>query len=521
MGVGQSREAPPAYSPGIAAMISEKQATHDAYNEEVRNEDFRSILSRKYDIQAASSGVVDRSPLSTKNILFWQKNVLSQPKNRLTMAALSNDKDLSLLVMNPTRHAEMVTNEFSYKIDLEGSPVTNQLSSGRCWLFASTNVFRVQIQKRFNISEFQLSQAHLYFYDQLEKANFFLQNAIDTADMPLDSQLVQTLFKEPVSDGGQWDMVVNLVEKYGLVPHTLYPDSAQAKATSQVDHFVLNKLREYGLKLRDLVKEAHVHAHAAGEASISTEDISKALNVAKERYVKEIHAILVMALGTPIGPNEKFTWEYSDQNKKYHRVQATPLEFYRNYVQVDATQYFSLIHDPRNAFNKLYTVDRLGNIVGGKGIEYVNADIDILKQAAIRSIQNSEPVFFGSDVGQYLDRSAGVMDTLSFDYDLAFNTKLGMNKAQRLRTGASQMTHAMVLTGVNIVDGKPTRWRVENSWGSDTGMKGYYVMSDEWFNEYVYQVVTHPKYVDKSFSDIWNGKKYTTLPRWDPLGALA
>lgn len=510
MGAVNSKEFPDQYAGNTSTgTMSEKQLYRAALSSG-SGEDFRSMLERKYGI-TGNYKPSSANPIDGVNVKAWQRKVLSQPKNRLAMAAITNDEDITKIVKNTERFAEMITNEFSYKIDLEGSPITNQKSSGRCWLFASTNVFRVQVQKRLNIAELELSQAHLYFYDQLEKANYFLQNVIETANQPLNSQLVQTLFKEPVSDGGQWDMVVNLVEKYGLVPHTLYPDSAQAVSTAQVDGFVVNKLREYGLALREMTKASEIPA----------DELADALNAAKEKYVQEIHAILIIALGKPIGPDEKFSWEYSDSNKKYHRVSCTPLEFYKNYVQVNATEYYSLIHDPRNPVQRLYTVDRLGNIVGGKGIEYVNAEVDVLKQAAIRSIQNSEPVFFGSDVGKFSERTEGVMDTLSWDYELAFNTSLGMTKAQRLETGSSAMTHAMVLTGVTLVDGKPTKWRVENSWGPDSGIKGYYVMSDEWFNEYVYQVVTHPRYVDKTYTDIWKKKRFTTLPRWDPLGALA
>lgn len=353
----------------------------------------------------------------------------------------------------------------------------------------------------------ELSQAYLFFYDKLEKSNFFLQNIIETADLDLTSELVKTLLSDPVSDGGQWDMMVNLVEKYGLIPQSVFPDAFNASNSGKLDYIVVNKLREYALLLRK--------AKNTEGASISS------LNVLKERFVQEIFNILAISLGAPPKPTETFTWEYVDANGKAHSVTTTPLNFYKQIVKFDAPGHFSLIHDSRNDYNKLYTVDRLNNMVGGKPIEYVNLPIDALKQAAIASIKNNEPVFFGSDVGQFSDTKSGVMDTKAWDYELAFNTKLSMNKADRVRVGSSQMTHAMVLTAVNIVDGKPTKWKVMNSWGADVGDKGYMTMSDEWFDEYVYQVVTSSAYVDKKVTEIWKSKDFTVLPLWDPFGSLA
>jgi bleomycin hydrolase len=300
---------------------------------------------------------------------------------------------------------------------------------------------------------------------------------------------------------------VNLVTKYGLVPQSVYPDTFNAKASAEINNLVINKLREFGLILRQMTSDKRVSA--AGIYS------------AKDQFVRQIFGILTIAFGEPPLADRPFVWEYTDKDDKFHRIQTTPLQFYREIVGVDADNYFSLIHDPRNDYNALYTVDKLGNIVGGKPLEYVNACVDELKQVAIKMIKNNEPVFFGSDVGKFSARDAGIMDVNAFDYNLAFGTTLGMTKAQRLRTGASLMTHAMVLTGVNIVDGKPTKWRVENSWGDAVGDKGYFLMSDDWFSEYVYQIVTSPKYAPKQYVAIWKSKEYRVLPRWDPLGALA
>lgn len=389
----------------------------------------------------------------------------------------------------------------------KGSPITNQRSSGRCWIFASTNIFRVAVQKKYNIPSLELSQAYLFFYDKLEKSNYFLQNIIETADLELDSKLVQTLLSDPVSDGGQWDMMVNLVEKYGLIPQSLFPDAYNAANSSRLDYIVVNKLREYALLLRK--------AKTTEGASVAS------LSALKERFVQEIYNILAISLGAPPKADDIFEWVYSDASGKAHTITTTPKDFYKSIVKFDAPGHFSLIHDPRNEYYKLYTVDRLNNLVGGKPIEYVNLPINELKKAAIAAIKNNEPVFFGSDVGKFSDTASGIMDVKAWDYELAFNTNLGLNKADRVRVGSSQMTHAMVLTAVNIVDGKPTKWKVMNSWGADVGDKGYMTMSDEWFDEYVYQVVISPAYVDKKVTGVWTAKDYTVLPRWDPFGSLA
>lgn len=427
--------------------------------------------------------------------------------NRLAQAAISTG-DISKLIRNRGVITEDSVHVFSDKVEFDGAPITNQHASGRCWIFASTNIFRVAVQKKYNIPEFQLSQAYLFFYDKLEKSNYFLQNVIETADLDLEtSPLIKALFEDPVSDGGQWDMMVNLVEKYGLIPQTVFPDSFNAANSGRLDYIVVNKLREFALYLRK--------AKNTEGASIAS------LNTLKDRFVQQIYNILAISLGAPPKADEVFTWEYTDANDKAHTITSTPLDFYKSIVKFDAPGHFSLVHDPRNPYQQLYTVDRLNNMVGGKPIEYVNVPIDVLKQAAIAAIKNNEPVFFGSDVGKFSDTLTGIMDVKAWDYKLAFNTHLGMNKADRVRVGSSQMTHAMVLTAVNIVDGKPTKWKVMNSWGADVGDKGYMTMSDEWFDEYVYQVVTSSQYTEKAIADIWKGKDYSVLPRWDPFGSLA
>lgn len=402
---------------------------------------------------------------------------------------------------------------FNVRIPFEGAPITNQRQSGRCWLFASTNVFRVALMKRHNLDSFELSQAYLFFYDKLEKANFFLEQILDTVSEPLDERLVQTLLHVPVNDGGQWDMVLNLVAKYGLVPQVLYPDSFNAKSSSAINSLITTKLREDALKLRAL----------ATTATATAEDIQ----AAKEKMMREVHLILTLTLGPPPSPTKEFCWCYLDKDGNAQELRTTPRGFASELDTPKAVRItgssvqsmFSLVNDPRNEYNTLLTVSRLGNIVGGRNITYVNVPMSVMKSACVGMLKAGLPVFFGCDVGKYSDTS-GIMDIDLVDYELGFNVRLGMTKAQRLMVGESAMTHAMVLTAVHVEDGKTVRWRVQNSWGEDRGDKGFYLMSDKWMDEFCYQAVVEPRFVSKEIRDILK-QTPTVLPVWDPMGALA
>ncbi|RPA97954.1 peptidase C1B, bleomycin hydrolase [Choiromyces venosus 120613-1] len=450
----------------------------------------------------------------------WEAKLLAEPKNRLALAALSTHASTAIL-QKPSALLHD-THVFSDQIELEGTPVTNQRSSGRCWLFASTNVFRVPIIKKYKLTGFELSQNYLFFWDKLEKANFFLEQIIDTQEEDLDGRLIQYLLQSPVGDGGQWDMVVNLVEKYGLIPQAFYPDSFNSKSSGRINWLITAKLREAALTLRSL-----------GVSSKSGE-----LEKHKAKVLQEIYGILVLSLGVPPKPDDTFTWNFHDKEGKFRSITTTPLEFYKENTGTvshgagvidgvlgggdrgGVAERFSLVNDPRNEYNRLLTVERLGNVVGGRGIKYINVSTDVMKSAAIAMIKAQRPVFFGCDVGKFAEGSKGIMDTNLFDYELGYNVTLDMNKAERLRTGESSMTHAMVLSGVNVVDGKPTKWRVENSWGAESGEKGYWLMSDAWFDEYCYQVVTDPAFVSKEVLNVLK-QDPISLPIWDPMGSLA
>ncbi|MCJ1477435.1 hypothetical protein MMC13_006106 [Lambiella insularis] len=445
------------------------------------NHDFVEGVDPPKEIQNAQS-------ISVSTVEAWEKELMEDPKNRLALNALTTHDAKAVL----TSRASTISNSqnFNIKIEHEGGPITNQKSSGRCWLFAATNVFRVAIMNKHNLKKFELSQAYLFYWDKLEKANYFLEQILDTVDEELSGRLVQTLLAAPVNDGGQWDMVANLVQKYGLVPQALYPDSFNATASSTMNQIITTKLREYALELRSMANE-----------SKDTKESSK-LRAAKDKMLREIHLILTLMLGQPPPSNKEFTWEFYDKDEKFHSVVASPVKFAAELSSPEAVEansgsdvrtLFSLVNDPRNEYGQLLMVSRLGNVFGGRGVTYVNVDMSTMKSACISMLEAGIPIFFGSDVGKFSENKSGIMDTGLIDYELGFNIRLGLTKAQRLMTGESAMTHAMVLTAVHVVDGKSVRWRVQNSWGEKAGTEGWFVMSDKWMDEFTYQVVVDPK----------------------------
>lgn len=452
------------------------------------------------------------NPICHESLIQWDSDLLSDPKNRLAQNSFAK-YDIAKIVGNSDAKTKVKNQHFfNTEVKTIGSPSfnNNQKKSGRCWIFATSNVLRAHVIKNYNLKDdkFQLSQTYLFFYDKLEKANNLLENIIDTADESLDSRLVQFLLHDPVGDGGQWDMIVNIVNKYGLIPYEFFPDNAQATDTTRLNYVITEKLREYALVLRKL-------------KSKSTPDND--IGLIKNSMVREIYNIISLTLGTPPKPNDSFVWEFKDKDGNYKYFNTTPQKFYTEHVKYDVGNHFSLINDPRNPYNRLYTVDRLNNVHGGKSIEYVNTEISTLKKVSIKMLKDNEPIFFGSDVGKFYDRDSGVLDVNAYDYELGFGTSFKIDKAERLKTGSSQMTHAMVITGVHLDPntGSPVRWKIENSWGDQVGDKGYYLMTDEWFDEYVFQIVTNKKYVDKQLYQIWKGKDFSVLPFYDPMGSLA
>ena len=397
-----------------------------------------------------------------------------------------------------------IPHEFS--ISLEQGAVTNQKRSGRCWMFAALNCMRFQVIKKQNLEDFELSQSYPLFYDKLEKANYFLESILDTLDEPTDGRLIAHLLAAPLNDGGQWDMLCSIVEKYGLVPKTAMPESVSSSATQEMVSYMTEKLREYACVLRK--------GYKAGK---SMEQLKKE----KEAMMETVYRMLCISLGKP---PKTFTFEYRDKDGNFHREEnLTPKAFYEKYVGLRLDDYVSVINAPTEdkPFYRSYTVQYLGNVKEGRPVKYVNLPIEEMKQAAIAQLKDGEPVWFGCDVGKRSFRDGGLMDTGIYDVETLFDTDFPMTKAERLEYGQSLMTHAMVFQGVNLDEnGRPDRWRVENSWGEEAGKKGYFVMSDRWFDEYNYQVVVNKKYLSSKALEAYE-KEPVRLNPWDPMGSLA
>lgn len=393
-----------------------------------------------------------------------------------------------------------------YSVNVESGDITNQQRSGRCWMFAATNVMRLEVMKKLKIKNMELSQAYPLFWDKLEKSNYFLENVFRTIDEPDGSRITDFLLQNPVGDGGQWNMFVNLVEKYGVCPKDAYPETASSSNTSALDKYITLKLREDACLLRTL--------HREKKATVEK------LRPLKEGMLEEIYRILSISLGEP---PSKFTYEYKDKKGKFGRIaDITPKKFYEKYVGLNLADYVSVLScpGPRYPFEKAFTVKYLNNVEGGSKVLYVNLPIERVKELAVEQLSDGRAVWFGCDVIQFSTRETGIMATEIWNVEKVFDTEFKMDKAQRVDYGESLMTHAMVLTGVNLVDGKPNRWRVENSWGDTMGDKGYWVMSDEWFSEFVYQAVIEKKYLDKKELAILDSKPIE-LEAWDPMGSLA
>lgn len=393
-----------------------------------------------------------------------------------------------------------------FSIDLDTGHVANQKQSGRCWMFAALNTMRHAMKDTFNLpGDFELSQNYTYFWDKFEKANYFYENVINTADKPLDDRKVAFLMETPQQDGGQWDMICAIIEKYGVVPQSAMPETFNSSASGQINSLLNLKLRKDAVEFRELV------ANKASRAEIDE---------MKDRKLQEVYRILSYSFGEPV---TKFDFEYRDSNKEYHIDRGlTPKTFYDKYVKWDLSQYVSIINAPTDdkEYNKTYTVEMLGNVVSGREVKHLNVSMEDFKQMAIAQLQAGQSVWFGCDVGQSSDRKNGIMDTKVYAKDELFDVDFSMSKAERLDYGESLMTHAMVLTGVDLVDGKPTKWKVENSWGDKVGDKGYFVMSDAWMDEYCYQVVVNKNFMPENLQKAQEQEPKMLQP-WDPMGALA
>ena len=402
-------------------------------------------------------------------------------------------------------HQSKTDMQHTFSLELTTGKITSQNKSGRCWLFAGLNTMRFKIMKDLNLKNFELSQTYQMFFDKIEKANYFLENILETLDEDTDSRIIMWLLNAPLNDGGQWDMFTSIVEKYGVVPKAVMPESFASSNSARMNQILTLKLRGYASKLR----QDHQNGKTLEE-----------LKSEKKKMTFEFYRLLTMFLGIP---PKKFTFEYTDKDKKFHRdLDITPIDFYTKYVTVDLKDYISIINAPTQdkPFNKTFTVQYLGNVEGGNKVKYLNVDMKTFKELALSQLKDGVPVWFGSDVGQKMKRENGILSEDIYDYENALQSEFDLDKAGRLDYGESLMTHAMVFTGVNLIDDIPNRWKVENSWGEKNGEKGYFVMSDKWFEEYNYQIVINIKYLSEALKKAWELEPIILKP-WDPMGSLA
>ncbi|WP_032913650.1 aminopeptidase C [Streptococcus sanguinis] len=421
-------------------------------------------------------------------------------------AAMENAISHNGLLTSLEKRSSAVENTPVFSLDLTKDKVSDQKASGRCWMFAALNTFRHKMIAGFQLEDFELSQAHTFFWDKYEKSNWFLEQVIATADQELSSRKVKFLLDTPQQDGGQWDMVVALFEKYGVVPKSVYPESISSSNSRELNQ-ILNKL---------LRQDAQILRELAADGVESSE-----LQAKKEELLQEVFNFLAMNLGLP---PRQFDFSYRDKDNHFHSESGlTPLTFYQKYVDLKLADYVSIINAPTadKPYGRSYTVEMLGNVVGSKPVRYLNVEMNRLKELAIAQMQAGETVWFGSDVGQSSNRKAGVMAEGMHDFTASMDIRLTQDKAGRLDYSESFMTHAMVLTGVDLDEnGKAKKWKVENSWGEKVGNKGYFVASDAWMDEYTYQIVVRKEFLTAAELAAYEAEPLVLAP-WDPMGALA
>ncbi len=386
---------------------------------------------------------------------------------------------------------------------LDDWKVTNQKKSGRCWLFAGLNLLRSQAAKKLNVKDFEFSQNYLLFWDKLEKANYFLEAMIDTSDRDVDDRTVAHLLSDPIGDGGQWNMFIALVRKHGLVPKSAMPETQSSSETHAMNTNLESLLRQGARDLRAM----------AGEGA-------EAQRARKDELLAGLHRLLAIHLGTP---PESFLWQWKDKDDAFHRDGwMTPQEFAKKYVVLPVDDFVCLVHDPRESSptGKVFTVEYLGNVVGAPQVTYLNVDIDLIKRLTMETIVAGEPVWFGCDTGKMSHGDLGIWDAALYDYGSVYGTEFTLDKADRLLHGDSLMTHAMLFTGVDVVDGQPRKWRVENSWGDEKADSGFFTMNDSWFAEHVFEVAVRRDALPKELQAALDAEPIV-LPAWDPMGALA
>ena len=440
-------------------------------------------------LTAIGAAAQPKGSITPEMLTEIRKGYEGTPADKAIRNAL-NTTSITVLSAN-AENAAMIDTDFSDRVKTWG--ITDQKSSGRCWLFTGLNVLRAAAADKHGLGNFQFSQNYNFFYDQLEKANLFLQAVIDTRDKPMDDREVEWLFSNPISDGGTFTGVANLVMKYGVVPANVMPETLSANSTSAMASQLKTLLRRCGLQLRET------------PAGVRARDLPAYLEQQKTAMLKDVYHVLGLCLGVP--PSE-FEWK----GKTY-----TPQAFYQELLGYDLEHdYVMLMNDPSREYGKVYEIQYDRHMYDGQNWLYVNLPIERIKEMAIASIKANKAMYFSCDVGKFTDRAKGVADIRNYDYESLLGVNLSMDKRQRVMTHASGSSHAMTLIAVDLKDGKPRKWMVENSWGASSGYQGNIIMTDEWFNEYMFRLVVEKQFVPADVMQML-GQKPVMLPAWDPM----
>jgi bleomycin hydrolase len=428
-----------------------------------------------------------------------RKDFSANPAYRLAQNAVTrvavDDVAINRDVVNNSDH--------SLSVLLDDWKVTDQQRSGRCWLFAGLNLLRVGAMKKMGLKEFEFSQNYAMFWDKIERANYFLEAVIETAERDVDDRTVAHLLEAAADDGGQWNMFVAIVNKHGLVPKAFMPETHSSGDTGRMNSV-----------LRSLLRQGARSVRAARRHGID------AARTEKAEILRVIWRVLCIHLGTP---PDQFDWQWTDKDREFHRDGVlTPREFAARYVELPVDDYVCLVHDPRpsSPVGRTFTVEYLGNVLGAPPVTYLNVDMAVMKGVASRALQGGEPVWFGCDVGKMMSNDYGLWDAGLYDLPSVYGTEFALGKADRLIYHETQMTHAMLFTGVDLLDGVTRKWRVENSWGSARGKDGFYTMNDSWFDEYVFEIAARRDTLTDELRGALDAEPIV-LPAWDPMGSLA
>jgi len=439
--------------------------------------------------------------LTQDDLSQFQSDFIANPSRHL-MQNVVTQRDVNEVALDRTIVMEA---NHSFSTSLDDWTVTNQARSGRCWMFAGLNLFRAETKNILNVKQFEFSQNYVMFWDKMERANYVLEAVIETADRPSDDRTVSWLLQHPLGDGGQWDMFISLVKKHGVVPKTVMRETESSSSSARMNSVLDYQVRQGSKEIRDLY---------------SNEGGLDELRAAKNKALNAVYQILCIHLGTP---PTNFLWQWTDKDGEFHREgEMTPLEFAEKYIETPMEEYVCIVHDPRTGspMGRTFTIQYLGNVVDGVPIKYLNVDIEVMKDVTLPMLEDGKPVWMGCDTGKQMHRDLGIWDADLFDYPSVYGADFSLDKAARLEYHQTRMTHAMLFTGVDVVEGKPRRWRVENSWDDKVGDKGFFLMNDSWFAEYMFEVAVPKSYLPQELQDAVDLEPIV-LPPWDPMGSLA